>query len=200
VNSFSEFVKDWGYWAVFLGAIVEGEVVILTASALAAYEYLSIYYVFLISFLTTVIADQGLFWLGHRMGTEWITKKFKRVAKVRDEVFNLLRKMDILFIFSFRFIYGIRMASPLIIGSARVNPYRFALFNTLSGLAWAFITCFIGYVVADMVMDGRLDSMPRSYLILILLIIAALVVGIGLKFRRASRQPPTDIADKTPDK
>jgi membrane protein DedA with SNARE-associated domain len=200
VNSFSEFVKDWGYWAVFLGAIVEGEVVILTASALAAYEYLSIYYVFLVSFLTTVIVDQVLFWLGHRMGTEWITTKFKRVAKVRDEVFNLLRKMDVLFIFSFRFIYGIRMASPLIIGSAHVNPYRFALFNTLSGLAWAFITCFIGYVVADMVMDGRLDSMPRSYLILILLIIIALVVGIGLKFRRANRQSPPDVPDQTPDK
>lgn len=190
VNSFSEFVKDWGYWAVFLGAIVEGEVVILTASALAAYDYLSISYVFLISFFTTVIVDQGLFWLGHRMGTEWITKKFKKVARVRDEVFDLLRKMDVLFIFAFRFIYGIRMASPLIIGSAHINPYRFALYNTLSGLTWAFITCFVGYVVADMVMDGRLDSMPRAYLIAILLIIIALAVGIGMKFKKAKRSAP----------
>ncbi|MDR0418413.1 MAG: DedA family protein [Puniceicoccales bacterium] len=190
MSSFSEFVKDWGYWAVFLGAIVEGEVVILTASALASYQYLSIYYVFLISFLTTVIVDQGLFWVGHRMGTEWITKKFKKVAKVRDKVFNLLHKMDALFIFSFRFIYGIRMASPLIIGSARVNPYRFALYNTLSGMAWAFITCFIGYVVADVVMDGHLNSMPCTHLTMILFAILILAVGIGLKFRKAKQSSP----------
>jgi membrane protein DedA with SNARE-associated domain len=195
VNGFSEFVKDWGYWAVFLGAIVEGEVVILTASALAAYEYLSIYYVFLTAFLTTVIVDQGLFWIGHKMGTEWITRKFKKVAKVRDEVFDLLHKLDALFIFSFRFIYGIRMVSPLIIGSARVNPYRFAIYNTLSGLAWAFITCFIGYVVADVVMDGRLDSMPRGYLVMILFLIIALAIGIWLKFRKVSKSS-AEIPDK----
>ncbi|MDR1366959.1 MAG: DedA family protein [Puniceicoccales bacterium] len=195
MSSFSEFVKDWGYWAVFLGAIVEGEVVILTASALASYRYLSIYYVFLISFLTTVIVDQGLFWIGHRMGTEWITKKFKKVAKVRDKVFNLLHKMDALFIFSFRFIYGIRMASPLIIGSARVNPYRFALYNTLSGMAWAFITCLIGYVVADVVMDGHLDSMPCAHLAMILFAILILAVGIWLKIKKA-RQSSPDAPDK----
>jgi membrane protein DedA with SNARE-associated domain len=190
VDSFYEFVKEWGYLAVFLGAMVEGEVVILTASALAFYDYLSIYYVFLISFLTTVVVDQGLFWIGYRMGTEWITKKFKRVAEVRDKVFNLLRKMDALFIFSFRFIYGIRMASPLIIGSARVNPYRFALYNTLSGLTWAFITCFIGYIVADVIMDGRLDSMPYAHLITILVVIIALVVGIRMKFKKANQSSP----------
>jgi membrane protein DedA with SNARE-associated domain len=190
VDSFSEFVKDWGYWAVFFGAMVEGEVVILTASALAFYDYLSIYYVFLISFLTTVFVDQGLFWIGYRMGTEWITKKFKRVAKVRDKVFSLLHKMDALFIFSFRFIYGIRMASPLIIGSARVSPYRFALYNTLSGLTWAFITCFIGYVVADVIVDGRLDSMPYAHLVTVLVLIIALVVAIRMKFKKINQPSP----------
>jgi membrane protein DedA with SNARE-associated domain len=195
VDNFSEFVKEWGYWAVFLGAMVEGEVVILTASALAFYGYLSICSVFLISFLTTVVVDQGLFWIGYRMGTEWITKRFKRVAKVRDRVFSLLHKMDALFIFSFRFIYGIRMASPLIIGSARISPYRFALYNTLSGLAWAFITCFIGYVVADVIVDGRLDSMPYAHLIAILAVIIALAVGIRMKFKKIN-QPHPDTLDQ----
>jgi membrane protein DedA with SNARE-associated domain len=129
------------------------------------------------------------------MGTEWITKKFKKVAKVRDKIFNLLHKMDALFIFSFRFIYGIRMASPLIIGSARVSPYRFAFYNTLSGLAWAFITCFIGYVIADVIMDGRLDSMSHAHLIMILLAVIVLAVGIGMKFRKVSRSS-SDISGK----
>jgi membrane protein DedA with SNARE-associated domain len=92
------------------------------------------------------------------------------------------------------------MASSLVIGSARVNPYRFGLFNMLSGLAWVFIRCCVRCVTANIVTDGRLDSMPCSYLILILLIIIALAVGIGLKYRRASCQSQSDIVDKTPDK
>ena len=35
MESFLAFVHEWGYIAVFLGAIVEGETVILTASATA---------------------------------------------------------------------------------------------------------------------------------------------------------------------
>jgi membrane protein DedA with SNARE-associated domain len=192
----SNFVREWGYWAVFLGAIIEGEAVILMASAFAAREDLSIYYVFLISFLTTVIVDQGLFWIGYKMGTEWVVKKFPKIAKVRNKVFNLLRQMDSLFIFSFRFIYGIRMASPLIIGSARIKPYRFALYNTLSGLTWAFAVCFIGYAIADVLMDGHLDSMPPAFTIAVAIIITTLAIALWLRLKKANQSIPKDPESK----
>ncbi|MDR1034346.1 MAG: VTT domain-containing protein [Holosporales bacterium] len=156
----SGFVKEWGYLAVFLGSIFEGEVILLTASAFAAGGYLSIYKIFIIAFTTTVLVDQGLFFLGYKAGINWLILRFPKLQVARDKVFSLLNKMDIFFIFAFRFIYGIRTISPIIIGAAKIYPPRFIGYNILSGFCWAFIGCFIGYVVADFFTDGKFDTMP----------------------------------------
>ncbi|MDR2598144.1 MAG: VTT domain-containing protein [Holosporales bacterium] len=156
----SGFVKDWGYLAVFLGSIVEGEVILLTASAFAAGGYLSIYKIFAIAFTTTVLVDQVLFFVGYKTGTAWLIRRFPKLQIAKERVFSLLNKMDIFFIFAFRFIYGIRTISPVIIGAAKINPPRFIGYNILSGFCWAFLGCFIGYVVADVFADGTFDTMP----------------------------------------
>ena len=48
------FIKNWGYFAVLLGALVEGESVILTSSALAAAGLLSIWKIMIIAFYITI--------------------------------------------------------------------------------------------------------------------------------------------------
>ena len=182
-SAFSEFIKDWGYWAVFLGSIVEGESVLITASALSAFGYLSIFKVFIVAFVTTVVVDQILFWIGYRMGTEWIIRKFPKLEKTRVRVFKLLNKMDIFFIFAFRFIYGIRTVSPLIIGSAKIKPSRFVIFNILSGFCWAAVGCFLGFTITDAVMDGKFDAMPTVIAITFIIIIISVLVGLFIKAR-----------------
>lgn len=167
----ADFVKEWGLLAVVCGSVFEGEIVLITASAFAAFGYLSIYEVFLFSFITTVITDQVLFFLGYKLGTDWAVKRFPKVQKLRDRVFSLLHKMDIFFIFAFRFIYGIRTVSPLIIGSAKIRPIRFIIFNIFSGMCWAFVCCFLGYTIADVVMDGKFDSMPAVIAISVIITI-----------------------------
>ncbi|MDR0640640.1 MAG: VTT domain-containing protein [Holosporales bacterium] len=168
----TEFVKDWGYVAVFLGSLVEGEVILLTASAFAAGGYLSIYRIFVIAFITTILADQLLFFLGYKTGSDWLTKRFPKLTKARGKVFNLLHKMDIFFIFSFRFIYGIRTISPLIIGSAKIKPSRFVIYNILSGICWAAAGCTLGYTVADALSDCNIFA--------VVLVISGVVGLIGL--------------------
>lgn len=147
-------LSDWGYWLVFFGSMVEGEVILLSASAASALGYLDIHKVFIIAFCTTVCADQGLFFLGRHIGTDWLVHRIPKLEKARTKAFELLHKMDIFFIFSFRFIYGIRTISPLIIGSAKVKPIRFIICNIISGLTWAGLSCWLGYSIADTISDG----------------------------------------------
>ena len=173
----TDFVKEWGYLAVMVGSLFEGEVILITASALAAMGYLDLKTVFLISLVTTIFADQFLFFLGYRMGTDWILKRFPRLEGARERVYKLLHKMDVFFIISFRFIYGIRTISPLIIGSAKIKPKRFVIYNIISGLCWASVGCFVGYVGADVIMDGKFDSMPAmAALTIIILIVCSIVM------------------------
>lgn len=179
----TEFVREWGYLAVMIGSLFEGEIILITASALAALGYLSIYKVFLVSIATTVFTDQFLFFVGYKLGTNWLIKRFPKLEKARERVFKLLHKMDIFFIFAFRFIYGIRTVSPLIIGSAKIKPVRFVIFNILSGLCWAATGCFIGYVGADVVVEGKFDSMPTVMAISLFLVIIATGIYLVKKLK-----------------
>ena len=182
-NVVTDFVRDWGYIAVFIGSLFEGEVILITASALAALGYLDLTKVFFVSLCTTVFADQFLFFLGYKLGTDWLIKRLPKLEPARAKVFKLLHTMDIFFIFAFRFVYGIRTISPLIIGSAKIQPRRFVIFNMLSGLCWASAGCFIGYVGADVIMDGKFDSMPAMLALSILLAIVAAVIYLARKMK-----------------
>jgi membrane protein DedA with SNARE-associated domain len=179
----SELVREWGYWAVFVGALFEGELILVTASAFAACGHLEISRVFFIALLTTIVADQVLFWVGYKVGTDWIIHRFPKLEKARERVFLLLHKMDILFIFAFRFIYGIRTISPLIIGSAKVKPPRFIIYNILSGICWASVGCFLGYTIGDIVVDGKFDLVPTIVAVVGLMIIAVGGVVLFCKTR-----------------
>jgi membrane protein DedA with SNARE-associated domain len=183
-DSVSNFVKEWGYVAVFLGSIVEGEVILLCASAFAAFGFLSIYKVFCIAFVTTVVVDQALFFIGYKVGIDWLVRKSQKAQRARDRVFALLHRMDIFFIFAFRFIWGIRTVSPLIIGSARIKPARFIIFNIPSGFCWAFACCFLGYVVADVVVDGKFDTMP---IVVAISVIVAIISAGCMLFMKAKK-------------
>ena len=142
------FVQKWGYLAVFLGALVEGESVILTASGMASQGYLDLKYTMLFAFLGTTIADQLLYMLGYKYG-DAIFRKFPKLQKPANRAFGLLHKYDVWFIIVCRFIYGIRVASAIVIGAAKIKPCRFIPLNILSAIIWAVISCTLGYYLGQ---------------------------------------------------
>lgn len=138
------FIDSYGYWAVFLGSLVEGESVILTASALASQGLLNIHYIAVIAFIGTTIADQILYFLGRKYGNR-ILNSSSRMKMASEKAFVLLRKYDTYFIIACRFIYGVRVASAIVIGASGVPPRRFIPLNIISAIIWAVISCYGGY-------------------------------------------------------
>lgn len=170
MESFLAFVHEWGYVAVFLGAIVEGETVILTASALAALGYLNLYKIMVITFCTTVVVDQGLYLVGRKYGPAFF-ERFPKLRPRSDRAFRLLHRFDKWFILSFRFIYGIRVISPVVIGAANVEHKRFAPLNVLSAFIWTTVSCYSGYMMGD-VLEKLLKNLEivKQYI----------MIGIGI--------------------
>ena len=177
MESFLAFVQEWGYIAVFLGAIVEGETVILTASALAALGYLSLYKIMAITFCTTVVVDQGLFMVGRRYGPAFF-ERFPKLRPRADKAFRLLHRFDKWFILSFRFIYGIRVISPIVIGAANVEHKRFAPLNVLSALIWTVVSCYSGYAMGD-VLEKLLENLEVAKHYLMLGVGALVVIAVA---------------------
>ena len=160
MESFLSFVHEWGYIAVFLGAIVEGETVILTASALSALGHLNLYKVMTITFCTTVVVDQGLFLVGRRYGPAFF-ERFPKLRPRADRAFKLLHRFDKWFILVFRFIYGIRVISPIVIGAAHVDHKRFAPLNVASAFIWTTVSCYSGYAMGD-VLESLLKNIETA--------------------------------------
>jgi membrane protein DedA with SNARE-associated domain len=193
-----EFIQQYGYAAVFIGTFVEGESVALLAGFLAHGEYLDLTTVIIVSFIGSFCGDQTAYWLGRRFGSRWRPKSQVLQRRMADAE-RLLTRHQIPVLLGFRFVYGIRNATPFVAGSVTKIPLlRFIALNAAGAAIWAVSIPVIGYYFghtaesllgAGHVYEGR--------------IIAALVVG-GLLIwlvrylrarRRAERSTTTDAAN-----
>jgi membrane protein DedA with SNARE-associated domain len=200
VLNFFSFLKsspELGYLIVLLGAMIEGETIILGASALAAIGYLSITKVSLIAFLGTLFVDQALYLFGYRLYKKPgvpIAERFPKLYKKSKRAILLLKKYDIGFILTFRFIYGIRAISPVVIALCGSRPSRFIPLNVISAVIWTAISCSAGYWLGDFLFDAEsgvivsrnLHQLQYFILIGIAIIIALVFVYKFVKKRLAN--------------
>jgi membrane protein DedA with SNARE-associated domain len=177
VEQFIEFIQKWGYLAVLFGAMIEGESVILTACIMAYLGYLSIAKIVIISFLGTLFADQGLYYVGRLYGQRLINK-FPKMQEPAHRAITLLHKWDKWFILSFRFIYGIRIISPVIIGSSGITPRRFIPLNLIAALVWTAVSCTGGYLLGG-VIDAIGFEIVEKYVLVISVALLVFVLTIG---------------------
>jgi membrane protein DedA with SNARE-associated domain len=77
-----------------------------------------------------------------------------------------------------RFLYGLRIAGPIVIGSCGIAPWRLALFNFIGALIWAPLVAGIGYVAGHALGEwvGRLQQIE------IFLVMAAVLAAAALWF------------------
>lgn len=145
-----ELLKTWGYVIVFLGALVEGESVILAACIAAYFGYMSLPKIMITAFIATLFADQALYYVGRFHGNK-ILEKYPKLKIPAHRAFTLLHRWDLWFILVFRFIYGIRTVSPIIIGTAHVAPSRFIPLNFIAAVIWTVVSCLAGYSLGPVI-------------------------------------------------
>lgn len=153
--------------------MIEGESIIFVAGFLAHEGYLSLPKIIIVSFVGTLLADQALYHVGRHYGSH-VLDKFPSFKVRADKAFQLLQRYDTLFILSFRFIYGIRIISPVIIGSSGVGIKRFLILNFIAALIWSVGSCVIAYFFAHLIMD-QIHLLPQ-------IILGLVVIGGGIAY------------------
>ncbi len=175
------FLQKYGYWAVLLGAIVEGESLILTASALAAKKLLSIWIIVAVTFAGTLVADQLIFLLGHFYGpssVRYVRQRWPSVNPLIDKVLSFLGRNETSFMLSFRFIYGIRIISPFVLGAYGISFRRFSILNIVAAVLWTALICAIGYFLGSV--------FDRIEWVVLGIVVAGVVIGRFLAKRNQS--------------
>ncbi|WP_339653939.1 DedA family protein [uncultured Salegentibacter sp.] len=172
----------WVYIIFFLGIFIEGELVFLSAVIAASHGHLNLWLVITIAILATITSDVVYFNLGKRRVAIWMQKskwKFKIEA-----VNQKLEKNRGLFLISYRFLYGLRIATPLVLGTQKISQLEFLKFSIISTLIWAIVFTSIGWAFGEIILSYLKHIEQIEYYIIGGLLIIATVVLIVHFFRR----------------
>ena len=137
-------IGTYGYWAVALGCLLEGETVLLLAGFAAHRGYLQWPVVVAVAAAAGFAGDMAFFLLGRRFAPQ-ILARWPQVAAQRQRLDGWLQRYDAWVVVSVRFLYGFRIAGPVLIGASGMAWTRFAAFNALGAVLWAVLLSGLGW-------------------------------------------------------
>ena len=143
-------ISQYGYWALFAGCLAEGETFTLLGGV-AAHEGLLRYgWVVLTAMCGGVLGDTALFFAGRYYG-ESLLQRFSKHQQTVERAKRLIHQRPVLFVVGVRFMYGLRIVGPLIIGASRLSPRRFLLLNLCGAALWAVLFVSLGYFAGGVI-------------------------------------------------
>lgn len=185
-GSLAELLKQYGYLAVLLGTFLEGETILLMAGFAAHQGYLSLPGVMLAAFVGSLAGDQLAFFAGRRYGRAALSR-FPRVLAQLERATGLLERYGSALLVGFRFVYGIRNATPLSAGLSRIPVSRFVLLNAVGALLWATTVSAAGYVFGRAIELVLADARRVEEVVLATILGLGLVVAVISHRRRNPR-------------
>lgn len=139
--SLESLVAAFGLPFLFVGAGTEGEAVAMTGGALAHRGMLPLSKVWFAVFGGSLVQGQALFMVGRHLQTQaWVKRVLESPACGR--ILQSLQKHPVALVVSFRFVFGLRSITPLLMGTSKVSAVRFSLFNVVGASIWT--TTFVG--------------------------------------------------------
>lgn len=170
-----QWIETYGYWALFLGAVLEGETVLIVAGYAISQGYLAAGPAFLLAVAGGTLGDTAYFAIGRAYGQTAI-RRFAALRRLRVRAVWFLRRYGAVAAFATRFAYGLRIILPMSIGAAKLRWAVFLLFNLLGAVAFAAVYLALGYLFGQTLEDllGRVRPYER-WITLGLLVVGALV-------------------------
>jgi membrane protein DedA with SNARE-associated domain len=169
-------VRNYGYWALLMGTFLEGETILLIGGLLAKLGLLKLSTVIVVAFIGSFSGDQIYFYIGYFKGRE-VLSRYPKWGRRVDRVHKFIERYRNLIILGFRFVYGMRIMTPFVIGlDKQVNVVRFFVLNALGAVIWSIAFAAGGYFFGY-ALEGFVKGV-KKYEIHVVLIIS--VVGIIL--------------------
>lgn len=141
-------LRHYGYAFLLVGSLVEGETTVALAGLAAHQGYMNIIAVIAVTTVGATLGDQFWFHIGRYRGKAFLERRPKwKPAIERFEV--LFARWDVVFILGFRFLYGMRLAGAVAMGTSTVSTLKFTVFNVLGALIWASLIGYGGYLLGN---------------------------------------------------
>lgn len=175
-------LSRYGYYVILIWTFLEGETVVILAGMFSKRLQLDPWIIALCAFCGSFLSDQVMFSLGKYKG-EAVLRYFPRIAKNVDKAAKLFKKYDTALILGFRFVYGVRNVTPILLGISGVSHKKFFALNAIGAGVWALTFSFGGLYVGKAFM--KIMGMVGHGIFYALLV--ALAIGGLLWYIRARR-------------
>ena len=175
-------LSRYGYKVVLIWTFLEGETIVILAGMFAEKLHLDPWLIAFYAFCGSFLSDQVMFSLGKYKG-ESVLRYFPRVARNVDKAGRLFKKYDTILILGFRFVYGVRNVTPILLGISGVSHLKFFILNFIGATVWALSFSFGGFYAGRAFM--KIMGLVGHGIFYVLL--AALVAGGLIWFIRARR-------------
>lgn len=185
-------ISQYGYAALVIGSIAEGETITLLGGVAAHQGLLRFPLVVISVALGGMIGDQLLYLLGRRYGMK-ILRRFSRHRDKIHQAQTLIRRHPYLFVIGSRFMYGFRIVGPLLIGTSRLRPKIFLPLNILGAIVWALLFATLGYVGGEVIGPWlhQFDQHVKRWIWLVIAIVLVVCLRWWFRRRRKKRQNST---------
>lgn len=180
---FNYLLATYGYLAIFIGCLLEGETILILGGMAAHQHVLKLLPVIGYASLAGMLGDQLLFWVGRYFGARLMPRLHRQQATI-ERVTQLVNQHPTVSVFSVRFLYGMRLVGPMVIGACKVSPLKFTCINLLGAVTWATVFASAGYWAGEF-LEGVLGDLKPYRLPIVLCVIVLMVALAVIRHYRA---------------
>jgi len=187
----AELWADWGalaYLAAAGWAFFEGETFVLLAAAAGRATGLVDPWLLMLSvWIGSFLGDQLWFTLGRKYGSRAV-RKIPGAERKMASAISFLERFGVLFVLTFRFVYGVRNVASAACGVAKMPWARFAILNFIAAGLWASAFVSAGWYIV-----GWLGEKGTIYALGSIGVVVVLYLGFKLVqyWRRPAPTPST---------
>ena len=182
-STLESIIRDYGYWALIIGTFFEGETILIIAGLSAHLGLLQLPYVILIAFIGSFSGDQFYYFTGYFKGRELLQKHLKWKNRV-ERVNKHIERYRNLVMLGFRFVYGMRIATPFVIGmSKKIKTTHFFILNAIGAIIWSVVVSAGGYFFGYALEGFMKDVKHYERLAIIIIIITGIVLFVIHRYK-----------------
>ena len=193
----AEYIAIYGYAALFIGTLLEGETILIIAGIAASQGLLEIQQTILVAFAGTMLGDSAYFLIGKER-SEWLLSKFPRWRSNMERILAKLERHSIWLILTFRFMYGVRNIASFTIGASPTPTWFFLCWNAVGAAVWAIAFGMGGYLFGEVLLKRVHDVKHYQIHFLIGVTLIALIFWLVrlLIRRRKARKKAAGLMEK----
>lgn len=186
----SQFIIDYGYWALLVGTFLEGEALVVAAGFFSHRGYLDLPVVLLVSSLGTFLSGQFWYLLGRFAGKRIIERSTERRARVA-RLQQWMGRGDALVMTGFHFAIGFRVITPIALGAFGSSAWRYAVFNAAGSMMWAAAYALLGYFFGTAAQRIVGEVAEHEWLIGLLVVSAGVLAWLFVRSSQKKAAPQT---------